>query len=96
MASWVSRPAQRVLLGSLTNLAFKGPKGKVAVLPHLPFSGTALRSSLIALESSGNEVPEDYLAGYKVWREAFDAGKGGIFTIDVAAVLDAMEKGVSK
>jgi hypothetical protein len=33
---------------------------------------------------------------YKVWREAFDAGKGGIFTLDVASVLEAMEKGISR
>jgi hypothetical protein len=80
----------------VTNLKFKGPYGNVVVLPHLPYSGTALRMSLTELESSGNSVPSDYLEGYTVWREAFDAGKGGVFTLDVASVLDGMEKGVSK
>jgi hypothetical protein len=80
----------------VVGLAFKGPKGNVSVLPHLPFSGAGLRGCLTVLESSDNEVPADYLAGYKVWREAFDAGKGGVFTGDLAAVLDAMEKGTSK
>jgi hypothetical protein len=80
----------------VTSLAFKGPRGKVAVFPHLPFSGKALRNCVVALESSGNEVPTDYMDGYKIWREAFDAGKGGVFTVDVASVLDAMEKGASK
>jgi len=80
----------------VTGLAFKGPKGTIEVLPHLPFSAPVLRKCLTKLDSSGNDVPGDYLSGYKVWREAFDAGKGGIFTLDVASVLDAMEKGVSK
>jgi hypothetical protein len=80
----------------VTHLAFKGPKGNIEVLPHLPFSAPALRKCLTKLESSGNDVPSDYLNGYKVWREAFDAGKGGIFTLDVASVLETMEKGVSK
>jgi len=74
------------------NLSFRGPKGSIAEIPHLPYSGPALRKCLVALESSGNRVPSDYEAGYKIWREAFDAGKGGIFTLDVAGVLDGMEK----
>ena len=81
----------------VTNIKFKGPNGgDFQVLPHLPYSGSALRKSLTELESSGNSVPSDYLEGYRVWREAFDAGKGGVFTLDVASVLDGMEKGVSK
>jgi len=76
----------------VVNLKFKGPKGIVRELPHLPYSGPSLRKCLVALESSGNRVPADYEAGYKIWREAFDSGKGGIFTLDVAGVLDGMEK----
>jgi len=74
------------------NLAFKGPKGTIAEIPHLPYSGPSLRKCLVTLESSGNRVPSDYESGYKIWREAFDSGKGGIFTLDVAGVLDGMEK----
>ncbi len=77
-------------------LSFRGPKGIIATIPHLPYSGPSLRKCLRALESSGNKVPSDYEAGYKVWREAFDSGKGGIFTLDVAGVLDGMEKAVVK
>ena len=79
------------------NLSFKGPKGSlIAEIPHLPYSGPALRKCLVALESSGNRVPPDYEEGYKVWREAFDSGKGGIFTLDVAGVLDGMEKAAAQ
>jgi hypothetical protein len=97
----IQRVEQHEKLGEIvhiriTNLAFKGPKGNVDVLPHLPFSGPALRKSLTKLESSGNDVPNDYLDGYKMWHEAFDAGKAGIFTADVASVLDGMEKGLAK
>jgi hypothetical protein len=97
----IQRVEQHEKLGDIvhirvTNLVFKGPNGNVDALPHLPYSGEALRKCLTTFESSGNDVPSDYLAGYKMWREAFDAGKGGIFTLDVASVLDGMEKGVSK
>jgi hypothetical protein len=80
----------------VVNLAFKGPKGIIRQLPHLPFSGPSLRQCLLALESSGNGVPPDYEAGYKIWREAFDTGKGGVFTLDVAGVVDAMEKSMQR
>jgi len=96
----IQRVEQHEKLGEIvhirvTNLVFKGPKGNIDVLPHLPYSGTELRKSLTKLESSGNGVPSDYLDGYKVWREAFDAGKAGIFTADVASVIDGMEKGLA-
>ena len=32
----------------------------------------------------------------KIWREALDSGKGGIFTLDVAGVLDGMEKATGR
>jgi hypothetical protein len=80
----------------ILNLAFKGPKGTITEIPHLPYSGSSLRKCLVALESSGNRVPSDYEAGYKIWREAFDSGKGGIFTLDVAGVLDGMEKATAQ
>jgi hypothetical protein len=76
----------------VVNLRFQGPRGVINQIPHLPYSGPALRKCLIALESSGNEVPPDYEAGYKIWREAFDTGTGGIFTLDVAGVLEGMEQ----
>src|SRR4051812_43631335 len=31
------------------NLAFKGPKGSIAEIPHLPYSGPSLRKCLVAL-----------------------------------------------
>ena len=78
------------------NLEFKGPKGTIAVLPHLPYGSSALRKSVTMLESSGEQVPSDYLEGYAIWREAFDARKAGVFTLDIAGVLDAMEQATSK
>jgi hypothetical protein len=80
----------------VVNLGFKGPKGMIRELPHLPYSGASLRQCLVALESTGNPVPPDYEAGYRVWRQAFDSGKGGLFTLDVASVVYAMEKAMEK
>lgn len=76
----------------VVGLKFKGPKGPLSVLPHLPYSGPALRKCLTALESSGDRVTTDYLEGYEVWQEA----RGGIFTADVASVLDSIEKATAQ
>jgi hypothetical protein len=58
---------------------------------HLPFARTAIERSVLAL--TGHEVPaDDWRDGYSQWREAFDEGKAGVFTITVAEAVDALER----
>jgi len=33
----------------------------------------------------------DYEEGYTMWKEAFDAGSAGVYTITIAEAIDVME-----
>jgi hypothetical protein len=37
-----------------------------------------------------------YLPGYRMWKQAFDAGHAGIYTISIAEILDLAEKMLQK
>jgi hypothetical protein len=50
---------------------------------HMPFAEAALDSSVTELLKSDQAVSPDYREGYEIWREAFVAGKGGIFSVPV-------------
>ncbi len=58
---------------------------------HLPFSQSAVESSVIAVESTGAEISAESMEGYQTWRAAFDAGQAGVFSSDVASGVDAMQ-----
>lgn len=58
---------------------------------HLPFSRESIEESFTKLESSNNELP-DFMDGYKQWKEAFDSGRGGIFTISVKEAVEYVEQ----
>ena len=58
-------------------------------IPHLPFAESAIEQSVTTLERESGPVP-DFAEGYRLWREAFDAGKGGVFSIAVADAFDAV------
>lgn len=58
-------------------------------ISHLPFAESAIERSVATLERETGSLP-DYAEGYRQWREAFDAGKAGVFTITVAAAFYAV------
>lgn len=60
-------------------------------LPHTPVSSQTLDQSVVKLLGVATTVP-DISEGYAVWREAYDAGEGGIFTISVAEIVDFIEE----
>ena len=60
-------------------------------LPHLPVSLETLKLSCTTL--LGQVVPnKQYLPGYRQWKEAYDAGHAGIYTISVAEIVTVTEK----
>jgi hypothetical protein len=64
-------------------------------LPHLPVSLETLKLSCTTL--LGEVVPnEQYLPGYRLWKEAHDAGHAGIYTISVAEIVTVAEKTLQK
>ena len=62
---------------------------------HLPFSKESITKSLTELESSNNDLP-DYLDGYNEWKNAFDSGKGGMFTISINEAIDYVEQSMNQ
>lgn len=71
------------------------PDGVSRVVQHMPFSAEALRESVVAVEESRQPLP-DFEEGYDTWREAFDNGEAGVFTVSVAEGLDFMEQAVGR
>ena len=78
-------------LGTIVHIAISGVTygdGQTQI-QHLPFAESAVERSVTTLERESGPVP-DFTDGYRQWRQAFDAGKGGIFTIPVAEAFDAV------
>ncbi len=61
---------------------------------HLPFNKESLLKSLTKLEGTIDKLPE-YMDGYLQWKEAFDNGEGGVFTIQVKEVVEFLEKSMN-
>ncbi len=62
---------------------------------HMPFSQEALDKSGLKLLEEKTDLP-DFAEGYQMWREAFDAGRGGVYSITVAEVVNVMETGLNR
>ncbi len=78
-------------LGTIVHIAISGVSygdGQTRI-QHLPFAEAAVERSVTTLERESGPVP-DFADGYRQWRQAFDAGKGGIFSITVAEAFDAV------
>jgi hypothetical protein len=84
-------------LGNIIHIALRGlklrkPNGDyIEVAGHLPFAEEAITKSAVKLVKEKADLP-DYEEGYGMWREAFDAGKAGIYTISVAEAVGVMEE----
>jgi hypothetical protein len=78
-------------LGTIVHIAISGVSygdGQTTI-QHLPFAESAIAKSITTLERESGPVP-DFEDGYRQWRQAFVAGKGGVFTITVAEAFDAV------
>lgn len=60
-------------------------------LGHLPFSEGAISKSVTKLVGQNDNLP-DFSKGYNEWKEAWDNGKGGYFTIDLKEAIDGVDK----
>jgi hypothetical protein len=83
---------------SLAGLRIKNshaPTGYSETVAHMPFAEAALAKSVTALVTTAS-VPPAFADGYAEWRRAFDAGKGGVFTITVSEGVDFMEHALNR
>ncbi|MDV6375212.1 hypothetical protein [Deinococcus arenicola] len=63
-------------------------------LPHSPISEGALRASVTDLLEESAALPDDQ-SGYETWREAHERGEAGVFTLEVAEIVAALEQAVN-
>ena len=73
----------------------KSADGYARDISHLPFSEEALRASVVAKVRDRAAMPAEQ-EGYLAWRDSFDQGKAGIFTTNVAEVIQGLEKGLGQ
>lgn len=64
-------------------------------LPHVPVSRETLEASVIALQAE-NVLPPDISEGYVLWREAFEQGRAGVFTLSVQEIVQYIEDAFNK
>jgi hypothetical protein len=72
------------------------PEGVSLVIRHMPFAEAAIDRSVVELVESGVPVPADFEEGYRHWKQACDAGKGGVWTITVAESISACEEALAR
>jgi TonB family protein len=91
-------------LGNIIHIALRKLKMKNELSPdgsvsenvnHMPFSQEALEKSGLKLLEEKTDLP-DFAEGYQLWREAFEAGRGGIYSMTVAAAVNVMEAGLNE
>ncbi|AHM59263.1 hypothetical protein D770_04980 [Flammeovirgaceae bacterium 311] len=83
---------------ALSGLKIKHPLVKSGVsesIDHLPFSKEAILNSVIEQIGSQSQLP-DFMEGYVQWKEAYESGNGGIFTITVKEAVGYVEQTMNK
>ena len=80
---------------AVTGVRVRLPSGGYTTeLGHLPLSEDALRRSVTTKVRDG-ATDDRASEGYREWRRAFDAGKGGVFTTTVAECVGFVEQAAS-
>ncbi len=62
---------------------------------HLPFSQKAISKSVTQLVGQNNNLP-DFSEGYHQWKDAWDSGKGGYWTIDLKEAIEGVDSAMKK
>lgn len=90
-------------LGTIVHVAVSGvrvrnplaPDGYAGEIRHMPFAEEAVLRSVTDRVRDG--APTDAgEEGYRQWRRAFAAGKGGVFTTSVAEAVGFIEQAISQ
>ena len=63
-------------------------------LPHAPVTAEVLRGAFTELIESDGPTADDpaFAEAYWEWREPYDAGEAGVFTIPLTEILDVIEQ----
>ena len=90
-------------LGKIIHIAMRGlrmknphsPDGISENVNHMPFAQEAIDKSGLKLLKEKTDLP-GFEKGYQSWREAFDEGNAGIYTITVAEAVQVMEASLNQ
>lgn len=69
--------------------------GYQTYLPHLPYAENVVADSITELIGEVEELP-DYLEGYNNWKEPFDKGEAGIWTLGLKETVEAIDSMMKK
>jgi hypothetical protein len=64
-------------------------------LPHAPVSAGALDLSVLELVGIRPSPLEEYGDAFQEWKQPFDRGEAGVFTIPIAEILNCVEEAVN-
>lgn len=67
------------------------PQGKTTYIAHMPYAEAALEECVFQLERISVELPE-FQEGYRLWRQAFENGEAGVFTVPVGQAIDFVQE----
>ena len=68
---------------------------KIKVLGHIPVDAKILATSCPKTQAA-QALDPNFESGYAQWRQAFENGSGGYFTISVSEILDVAKKTMSE
>lgn len=69
----------------------RAPGGFIEAIGHMPCTRVAIVASKPVLVEKGVALP-DFEEGYAMWREAFDSGRGGVFSVSLADAVEFMAR----
>jgi hypothetical protein len=79
----------------VTGVQFQTPTGIQTTIPHMPFDEAALRGS-VTTKVRDDGALTDFQEGYRIWRDAVNGQRGGVFAISVADAIATTEEGLTK
>jgi hypothetical protein len=91
----VSEPTYGIYITGVKVKNPYSPSGFQEVLPHAPVTDAVLDTSVT--ERVDTTIALDgFDDGYDEWKSAYDADKGGVFTIPVSEIVEAVEFAVAQ
>lgn len=75
----------------INDVHFKKDINTPSTVHHIPMDKEVFKNSITKL-TGYKKVDASYEDGYMQWREAFESGKGGIFTIGISEVMETLDQ----
>ncbi len=97
----VLKVEQHEIIGEIVHISVDGlsmknkhdPSWLGEDISHMPFNKEALINSVISFEKMV-KIP-NFSEGYEIWKEAFNKGKAGVFSVSVSESVNFMEQTIN-